>query len=91
MLSTDKPVECPLQCGQCCDYWKDVDVLRHRYSTAVDCPFLGKDGCTKPRDQRPLPCLEYICEVGQAVIDGVITHNEGVSYKEQGEEFLPPL
>jgi hypothetical protein len=76
---------CPLRCGQCCEFWRDVPEL---FSDAVErpnvleCPHLGRDGCGLRQVDRPVACRDFICGVAQAVIDGKINHNEGVRLKE---------
>jgi hypothetical protein len=84
---------CPLRCGQCCEYWRDVwllaDEAAAHHPNAVQCPHEGRRGCRLPRGERPLVCLDFICGVAKAVIDGKIDHNEGVRLKEDGHLDVP--
>jgi len=85
-------VVCPLRCGQCCEYWRDVPALvadaAMRPNTEV-CPHEGGRGCTLRRGDRPAECTGYLCDVAMAVADGSIDHNEGVRLKELGHICLP--
>ena len=79
--------KCPISCGQCCSYWRDVPELCR--SEGPYCPHEGTKGCRLYRKNRPVACTEYLCDVAQAVLDKKITLKEAVSMKEDGLEFLP--
>lgn len=81
---------CPLRCGQCCDYWRDVSRLVKECGSVgsayrrPDCPHLGKAGCKLPRAERPIECTNYLCDTATNLINGIIDRNEAVSRKERG-------
>lgn len=79
---------CPLQCGQCCDYWRDVPELT-KHVSAPECPHLGADGCKLPRRRRPPACVKYVCGVAQAIIAGRISPDRGADLKEKGYDDMP--
>ena len=81
---------CPLQCGQCCDYWQDIaSLLASTEVRSVSCPNQGDDGCRLPRESRPRECLLYFCGVARAVLVGQISHDEGIKLKEHCYEAVP--
>jgi len=93
---TDKVygVVCPLRCGQCCDYWKDVPELAIDAAgrpNSVSCPHQGRSGCTLQRKDRPEACVDYLCGVSEAVIYGAIDHEEGIHLKEHCHMEVPGL
>lgn len=93
--TTSKPrpnlgVVCPLRCGQCCDYWRDVERLV-REAGGVDaayrqgvCHNLGRAGCKLPRAERPVECTMYRCDTVQALMAGDLTWDEAKWRKERG-------
>lgn len=66
-------VACPIACGECCSYWRDVDELTVKYPDCKvwqPCPHLEEnEGCTLPRNERPHICKEYLCGKASAVVD----------------------
>jgi hypothetical protein len=64
-------IPCPIACGECCRYWRDVDELVEKFPTQSywqDCPNLDETkGCILPRNERPDVCNEYLCEKANAV------------------------
>jgi hypothetical protein len=87
-------VRCPLQCGQCCDYWRDVPELvtdAVMKPNAVECPHLTDRGCGLQRKDRPEECVDYLCGVACAVIDQRISRAEGFRLKELYCTELPYL
>lgn len=73
------PVVCRLQCGCCCDHWRDVWDDAPESQTA--CTYMNKDGCALSREDRPWACNSYQCEISKAFDEGAIT-------KEQAEKFI---
>lgn len=95
-------VRCPLQCGQCCDYWADVPELLDKvgFYTAQDtgersrrtrgpCPYQGSRGCKLSRAKRPSACTGYLCGVAEAVIAKKISQDEGIKLKEHCHDEVP--
>lgn len=77
-------MKCPIHCGQCCDYWRNVselvsDAVMH--PNTVSCPHLSEHGCSLQRNDRPVVCVEYLCGVAQAVIAKQISFSTGVRFK----------
>ena len=77
-------MKCPILCGQCCEYWRDVVEAEGSI-----CPHEGLRGCKLPRKDRPQGCLDYMCEIAQAVLDGLITKEKGLEWKMECYQFLP--
>jgi hypothetical protein len=69
-------LRCPVACGVCCGYWKEVLLLACAQAgpeLPEECPHLSGTGCRLPRKSRPLVCLTYLCELGILAIEGRVT------------------
>lgn len=85
-------VICPLRCGQCCEYWRDVPDLvadAAMRPNAQTCPHEGARGCKLARVDRPAECVDYLCGVGLAVLSGQISRPEGIRLKEHCHIEVP--
>jgi len=82
-------MKCPIQCGQCCAYWRDV-FSEEVWSELIECPHMGPKGCKLPRNKRPDPCIEYLCEIADEVMHERIELRQGVAYKKDCLSELPP-
>lgn len=80
-------MRCPIQCGQCCELWRDV--FPDAPEELIQCPHLGPQGCSLQRKVRPDPCTDYLCEIAQEVVGERITLNQGVTHKENCLWELP--
>lgn len=73
-------VRCPVSCGECCGYWKDVTALERLiqeiYPQYRECPHLSDEGCKLPRNKRPVECTAYICELGILAVEKMVTEEE---------------
>jgi len=77
-------IRCPVACGVCCDYWKDVPSVAFMQlskeivgpSFPLECPHLKDNGCCLPRKKRPLECLIYLCELGILATEKMVTEEE---------------
>jgi hypothetical protein len=71
MPNDENNTPCPIACGECCRYWRDVDELTTKFpnqSYWQSCPNHDETkGCTLPRNERPDVCNEYLCEKANAV------------------------
>lgn len=84
-LASNRGVTCPMRCGQCCDYWRDVDSLAEAHPDRQSwqaCPHDGRAGCRLPRKDRPPECTAYLCDTARLVLRGRITKEEGLGRKE---------
>ena len=72
-------MQCPLSCGQCCEYWHDV----FPDMQGSVCPHETDAGCALSLIQRPGVCREYLCAAACHVIAGTLTHAEGELLVEQ--------
>lgn len=61
--------QCEVSCGQCCEFWKDV----FPEVEGIECPHLTPDGCEFKYEDRPDQCREYLCELGEAVANKIVT------------------
>lgn len=55
---------CPIMCGTCCDYWRDIPELTEDEPPDTvwnKCPNLTETGCKLPRNERPEECVAYLC------------------------------
>lgn len=63
---------CPICCGECCMYWRDVEELLEKFpreSIWSTCP--NNDdikGCLLPRNERPTACNHYLCDKASAIV-----------------------
>jgi hypothetical protein len=63
-------ISCPIACGECCSYWRDIDELTAQYpnqSYWQPCPNNTETGCRLQRNERPDICNEYLCHKANAV------------------------
>jgi len=64
-------ISCPIACGECCQYWRDIDELTAKYpnqSYWQPCPNNDpENGCKLPRNERPAICNDYLCSKAEAV------------------------
>jgi len=67
---TDVGTPCPIMCGECCSYWRDVDELKDAHPTEhwSTCPNETDLGCRLPREKRPQACNDHMCEKAEAVL-----------------------
>ena len=84
-------IRCPVACGCCCDFWKDVPSIALASLTAeimgpayAECPHLKDNGCCLPRKKRPLECLTYLCELGILATEKLVTEEEITQVLDQG-------
>lgn len=79
---------CPVSCGVCCEYWGDVEELRRIRDSSYpeECPHMGTNGCSLPREQRPSACREHLCLLGQAALEALLTPDEVEYFLRQGGE-----
>ena len=69
-------LRCPVGCGLCCGYWKEVLLLACEQvvsELSEECPHLSDTGCRLLRKNRPLACLTYLCELGILAMEGRVT------------------
>lgn len=54
-------VSCPIKCGKCCSYWRDV--VDSEYHHLDKCPNMGEGnmGCMLKREDQPFECKYYLC------------------------------
>lgn len=72
-------VPCPVGCGRCCKYWREVRELEHIAQSKPDrerCPNLRDSGCKLKRSRMPLQCKAYLCELAGLAIMGKVTVEE---------------
>lgn len=71
-MATTPDFVCPVACGECCEYWKDLlysepeffpGLTRENAKDMYDCPNLTEEGCRLPRAARPPGCLGFSCEM----------------------------
>ena len=70
-MSDEMGIVCPIMCGQCCMYWRDIIELVEKFPTSnswSECPNRGDLGCTIGRECRPAACNEHLCERAEAVV-----------------------
>lgn len=70
---------CPVNCGRCCRFWRQVRSLSHlsdRNRDADRCPHLRKNGCRLKRSKMPAECRAFLCELGYLAHEGLITAEE---------------
>lgn len=63
---------CPVSCGACCGFWRDVIDLKpvsEKKPEARFCPNLRSTGCYLKRPHRPLECRGYVCELGMLTLE----------------------
>jgi len=85
-------IRCPVACGCCCDYWKDVPSVAFMQlskeivgpSFPLECPHLKDNGCCLPRKKRPLECLIYLCELGILATEKMVTEEEITRVLDEG-------
>lgn len=85
-------MKCPIQCGQCCDYWRDVPELvtdAVMRPNARCCPHHETRGCGLARKDRPEACVDYLCGVAEAVIEKRISRAEGLRLKMECYDEVP--
>ena len=71
---------CPIMCGQCCaDYWRDVPELAE--AAGPSCPHEDPRGCALSREDRPPACTDYLCEIAETVLLGMISARRGMRLK----------
>jgi hypothetical protein len=87
--------QCPLHCGACCEYWVEIaELTRHLEDDEAllgECPHLGKNGCTLPRDKRPFKCRHYLCSTAINCILGEISRERALGLIEDGKQENPRL
>jgi hypothetical protein len=63
---------CPICCGDCCRYWRDVEELLEKFpqqSIWSNCPNNDEQkGCLLPRNSRPSICNHYLCDKARAIV-----------------------
>ena len=67
---------CPIQCGDCCDLWRDLRAFSHFAKRDGRCPNHGAMGCKLPRQKRPIECTVYLCELALLAVHGMLTDEE---------------
>lgn len=77
---TEMDMVCPVACGECCDAWRSVIDLSYQAKTyppaPAECPYLTSTGCKLQRQDRPLQCTAYICELGILALANLVTKAE---------------
>jgi hypothetical protein len=81
------PIQCPVSCGWCCDYWRDVFPLYPEEIT--ECPNLTSKGCRYQLEDRGEACGCYLCELGMAVCNGEIDIKQAEVICENGLQQSP--
>lgn len=82
-------VPCPIGCGKCCKYWRDVDELKYLAEAKpkrVRCPNLRENGCKLKRSRRPAECNNYVCELGALAVTGRVTIEDAERVLEAGKQ-----
>jgi len=69
-------IPCPIQCGACCDEWKDLRAFSHFAKRDGRCPNQGATGCKLPRQKRPIECTVYLCELALLAVHGMLTRED---------------
>lgn len=72
-------VPCPVGCGRCCKYWREVKELEHIAASKPDrerCPNMRSQGCKLKRSRMPLQCRAYLCELAGLALTGDVTIEE---------------
>jgi hypothetical protein len=66
----DTGMPCPIMCGECCSYWRDVEELvdENQKDFWQSCPNETDLGCKLPREERPEACNDHMCEKAEAVL-----------------------
>jgi hypothetical protein len=68
---------CPIGCGFCCKYWRQVKELAHLARRDVDrCPYLRKTGCRLKRSKMPVTCRAFTCELAILALEGLVSREE---------------
>ena len=82
-----------VHCGECCSFWRDVEEFEQLAKDPViqECPHLTDHGCSLPRKDRPDACVEYLCELGWAASQGLLSQSEIVYYAENRLQEDPDL
>lgn len=72
-------IKCPVHCGMCCTYWKDVIDLAPliaKYPNEPECPNLRENGCKFKRRDMPFQCKSHLCELAMLAIDKLVTQEQ---------------
>lgn len=79
----DLDIRCPVSCGACCDFWKDVPSVAFGMLTEAilgpayaECPHLTERGCRLPRKKRPIECTSYLCELAKLALEDLVSEEE---------------
>jgi hypothetical protein len=82
-------IKCPVHCGMCCTYWKDVVDLAPlvaRYPNEPGCPNLRKNGCKFKRRNMPLQCRSHLCALAMLAVDKLVTQDQIVKTVDAGAQ-----
>ena len=56
--------QCPIGCGECCDYW--YEVFPDEPPGTFTCPHMGDHSCLLKYENRPKVCRKYLCKEARA-------------------------
>lgn len=77
---------CPLRCGTCCDeLWRDVNEDKG----TLECPHVSETGCTLSREDRPVGCNTFLCDIAHEFVHGTITKERAEELMEGAQHFQP--